>query len=43
MAKEASWYCHSCQTYGGGEPNNMTIEEHIDFAHDGYLARVEEV
>lgn len=39
---DASWYCHICDTYGGGSPNNMSMKEHIDFAHSGGLVRMEE-
>jgi len=39
----ASWYCHECETHGGGEPNNMTMKEHIDFAHDAGIVEMEEV
>lgn len=38
----AEWYCHRCETYGGGEPNNMTMEEHIDLQHDGGIVKMEE-
>jgi hypothetical protein len=40
---EASWYCYDCDTFGGGPPNNMTMEEHIDYAHDGGIAKMEKV
>lgn len=39
---EAQWYCAECETFGGGPPNNMTPEEHIEFAHDGGLARIQD-
>lgn len=39
MAK-ANWYCVECETHGGGPPNYMTKEEHIDAEHDGGIARV---
>lgn len=39
----AKWYCCECSTYGGGLPNNMTMQEHIDFAHDGYIVEMEKV
>lgn len=42
MAK-AAWYCHDCETHGGGPPNNMTMAEHVDYAHDGYAAEMEVV
>lgn len=35
----ANWYCHECDTHGG----NMTMQEHIDFAHDGGIVKMEEV
>lgn len=41
MGGRASWYCCECETYGGGEPNNMTMQEHIDEAHDGYIVEME--
>jgi hypothetical protein len=40
MAK-AKWYCEVCETYGGGEPNNMTTREHIDEIHDGGIVKME--
>lgn len=39
----ASWYCHKCETYGGGEPCNMSMKEHIDFEHEGGIVRMKEV
>lgn len=38
----AEWYCVDCDTFGGGPPNNQSPEEHIDEAHDGGIARIEE-
>lgn len=43
MGAEAEWYCHDCETYGGGPPNHMSMEEHINFAHNGYMAEMEEI
>lgn len=40
MAK-AKWYCHECHTFGGGEPNNQTMKEHIDFKHNGGIVKME--
>jgi len=40
---KAKWYCHGCETHGGGSPNYMTMQEHIDFAHDGGIVRMEKV
>lgn len=40
---EAEWYCQECDTHGGGPPCNMTMKEHIDFAHDGGIVKMEEV
>lgn len=40
---EAEWYCHECETHGGGSPNFMTPAEHIDVAHDGGIAEIESV
>lgn len=37
---EANYYCATCDTHFGGPPNNVTIEEHIEHAHDGGMARV---
>jgi hypothetical protein len=34
---EAKWYCYECDTHGG----NMTMKEHIDFAHEGYIVEME--
>jgi hypothetical protein len=42
MAK-AKWYCHECETHGGGKPNNLTMQEHIDYAHDKSIVRMEKV
>lgn len=43
MAGRAVWYCHDCETHGGGPPNHMSPQEHIDYAHDGYMAEIEYV
>lgn len=43
MGKKAKWYCHDCDTYGGGPPGYMKMEDHVDFAHDGFVAKMEEV
>jgi len=40
---EAEWFCHVCDTHGGGPPCNQTMTEHIDEVHDGGLARMEKV
>lgn len=42
MGGNARWYCYDCDTYGGGMPNKMSIEEHIDYAHDGGIVAIEE-
>lgn len=39
----ANWYCHECETFGGGMPNEMTPTEHIDFAHDGGIVKMSKV
>jgi hypothetical protein len=37
----AKWYCYTCGTYFGGEPNNISPEENADISHDGGLIRAE--
>jgi hypothetical protein len=39
----AEWYCKKCETYGGGPPNEMTMCEHIDYAHEASIVKMEEV
>jgi hypothetical protein len=41
MSEGAEWYCHECETFGGGSPNHMTMQEHIDFAHYGGIVQME--
>lgn len=36
----AEWWCAECQTFGGGSPNYMTKEAHIDLVHDGGVAEM---
>lgn len=38
----ADWYCHECETYGGNNGSN-SMQDHIDYAHDGGIVRIEEV
>jgi len=43
MGGNAEWYCHECDTYGGGSPNYVSMQAHVDFKHDGMIAEMESV